>query len=358
MFWYNRDMPVLDKNLLLEMSPDIRDHFPFAEIRPSQEAILKTIEQAHREDKKFIIVEAPTGGGKCFAPNTPILMYDGTIKNVENVRIGDLLMGPDSRPRRVVSLSHGFDEMYDVTPVKGDKYIVNSQHILSLKFTKGFKVKGTYANNQKSQVPYYRKHNIKIGPEVDIDIPLLDYLSLSKNQKHILKGYRTGVGFPPQAVAVNPYFLGLWLGDGSQDAPEVASAEPEIAAFLFSYAEQLGLQITPYFHNNCGAYYLSTGSPNNKNPLLDALRGLGVINNKHIPQVYKSNSRESRLQLLAGLIDSDGHHIVHGGYDFVFKARQLAEDVAYLCRSLGFASYTKPCKKTCTNAKGGPVVGD
>jgi hypothetical protein len=52
-------------------------------------------------------------------------MYDGLIKNVVDVCVGDLLMGPDSDPRTVLTLTHGFDEMYQVKPTKGDAYVVN-----------------------------------------------------------------------------------------------------------------------------------------------------------------------------------------------------------------------------------------
>ena len=73
------------------------------------------------------------GSGKCQAKGTPIMMSDGTIKLVEDIKIGDLLMGDDSKPRTVLSLAQGRDEMYDIIQEKGDKYTVNQEHILCLK---------------------------------------------------------------------------------------------------------------------------------------------------------------------------------------------------------------------------------
>src|SRR5208337_2782629 len=58
----------------------------------------------------------------------------------------------------------------------------------------------------------------------------------------------------------------------------------------------------------------------------------------------------------AGVVDSDGSR-VEGGYEFTLEIKRLAEDLTYLCRSLGFAAYMKPCEKTCTNGKNGPVTG-
>ena len=91
------------------------------------------------------------GSGKCHAKNTPIMMSDGTIKLVQNIEVGDLLMGDDSKPRKVQSLARGKDKMYDVIPVKGNKYTVNEEHILCLKAS-GFP-KFT-ANNHKSNYNY------------------------------------------------------------------------------------------------------------------------------------------------------------------------------------------------------------
>ena len=62
-------------------------------------------------------------------------MFNGKIKNVEDVKIGDKVMGDDSTVRNVFDLCHDFDEMYRINPTKGDSVIVNKKHILSLKYT-------------------------------------------------------------------------------------------------------------------------------------------------------------------------------------------------------------------------------
>lgn len=59
------------------------------------------------------------GSGKCHAKGTPIMMSDGNIKRIEDIEVGDLLMGDDSKPRKVL-LARGEDKMYDVIPVKGE----------------------------------------------------------------------------------------------------------------------------------------------------------------------------------------------------------------------------------------------
>ena len=113
------------------------------------------------------IICLPTGTGKCLAKGTKILMYNGTIKNVEDVIVGDLLMGDDSKPRKVLSLARGRENMYDIIPTKGDKYTVNESHILSLRVT------GIGKNNLTILDKKYRTGDI-------VDITVKDYLNVSK----------------------------------------------------------------------------------------------------------------------------------------------------------------------------------
>ena len=69
------------------------------------------------------------------AKGAKILMNNGSIKKVENIKVGEYLMGPDSKPREVKNLVTGKSEMYKITPSKGDSFVVNKHHILFLKAT-------------------------------------------------------------------------------------------------------------------------------------------------------------------------------------------------------------------------------
>ena len=232
----------------------------------------------------------PSGIGKCLAKGTPVLKYDGTIVPVEAIRVGDLLMGSDSCARRVLSLAHGVDEMYDVVPIKGNPYCVNKPHILSLKLTGGKR------------------------PIVNVSVE--DYLKKSKTFKGRAKTYRVGVEFPAQETPIDPYFLGLWLGDGDSDLQTITTEDSEVVNFLHVLAADPAVN--------------------------------GTVTDKHVPLLYRANSRDVRLKVLAGLMDSDGH-LINGCYDFVSKLEQLANDVTFLARSLGLAAYVHPVKKTCVN---------
>jgi len=80
------------------------------------------------------LLELPCGFGKCLGFGTLVLMFDGKLERVENIKVGDLLMGDDSMPRRVLSLARGREQMYKIKNLYGDKYVCNESHILSLKY--------------------------------------------------------------------------------------------------------------------------------------------------------------------------------------------------------------------------------
>lgn len=150
---------------------------------------------------KGLLLYHSVGTGKCHAKDTPILMYDGTIKIVQNVKIGDVLMGDDSTPRTVLTLARGTDEMYDIVPNEGDKYTVNSEHILVLKYD-------PLVENKEDEVilKQYESYEKDI-----IEIEVQDFLRLPPLLQKDLKGIRKGVEFKEKEVPEDPYFIGLHL---------------------------------------------------------------------------------------------------------------------------------------------------
>lgn len=319
---------------------------------------------------KGMLLFHSVGTGKCHAKDTPILMYDGSIKMVQDVNIGDLLMGDDSTPRKVLSLAQDKDEMYDIVPTKGDKYTVNSEHILCLRPTR----LGVKHIKQQTNLPYCAQYiNIDTGKvqaksfvtqkEANafldgihshnnvLEITVKDYLQLSKSSQKNLKGYRVGIEFPEKPIDFDPYIIGYWLGDGSKREPVISTADHEVIDYFNMILPHYNLQLnhqSKYDYRISGIVENQIRFKSGTNAMLNVLRSNNLINNKHIPSLYKCNSRKVRLELLAGLIDSDGHADQCKNYDIIQKSKTLAYDIVYLCRSLGFAAYMKECKKSCT----------
>ncbi|WP_457597652.1 replicative DNA helicase [Hydrogenimonas sp.] len=268
----------------------------------------------------LVIIAARPSMGKCLGKGTKVLMYDGTLKKVEDVRVGDLLMGDDSTPRRVLSLARGREMMYWVRQNKGIDYRVNESHILSLK---------------RSRNEGGHRHG-----EV-LNISVKEYLQKSDKFKSNYKGYKVAVEFPEKEVPVDPYFLGIWLGDGRSEDVRIATEDREVVEYLEKYAAKLGLTLQIYAaEGKCPIYGITNGrhvDPHGAFSLQRALRRLGLFQAKRIPRLYLANSREIRLRLLAGLVDSDGYyddkyHVV----EITQKSRELAEDIKFLADSLGF----------------------
>lgn len=290
-------------------------------LRPYQQEALSSIP----ERGSFLICMA-TGLGKCFRKGTPVLMYDGSIKPVENIHEGELVMGHDSQPRRVTGLAHGHDQMYTITPAKGMPYTVNSEHILSLKISGG---KGRVSDSLGR----------KFKTDDVCNISVVDYLRCSNTFKHRAKGWRTGVSFCSQEITIPPYVLGLWLADGHSRTTAITTMDTEIVEAMNDYCTANNLIMRPAKYQNSGKAitYLINGNYNNV--FLSALRGYDLLQNKHIPQQYLVNSRTTRLELLAGLIDGDGY-LMDNTFEIATSKIVMREGILFLARSLGFASYS------------------
>lgn len=108
----------------------------------------------HTKKEQFVIW---TGSG-CHAAGTPIRMYDGTLKNVEDIEVLDKLMGDDYKPRIIKHLYGGKDKMYRVTQTDGMDYIVNGAHRLALKFT-GQQSINYNENKNRYEIKWYEAHD-------------------------------------------------------------------------------------------------------------------------------------------------------------------------------------------------------
>lgn len=135
-------------------------------LRPTQQIPVNAVIRDCQDPLKMgALLCLSCGEGKCLGYNTDILMYDGSITKVQDVRIGDQLMGDDSTPRNVLSLARGRQEMYKVTLENGDSFVANKNHILSVMF-----------NHKKKKI---------------FNISIKDYLKFTPNLKSKLYSVKT-----------------------------------------------------------------------------------------------------------------------------------------------------------------------
>lgn len=195
--------------------------------------------------QNLLLIHAP-GLGKCHGINTPILMHSGEIKMVQDIQVGESLMGDDSTPRMVLSLARGQDILYDIIQSNGDTYRVNQEHILVL----------------------------KRGVDV-IEISVKDYIQLSPDSKKLLKGYKAPIQFNHSVLPnIDAYTMGKLIAENET----VIAKDSELLNILNEY-NCLTETETPYKYR------------------------------VNIPRNYLVNSRENQLELLRGLLEKESPHV-------------------------------------------------
>lgn len=284
-------------------------------------------------------VAIPSGHG-CFGKGTEVLMFDGSIKRVEDVVVGDVLMGDDNKPRKVLDLKRGRERLYKFEFMDarngGTEHIYNESHTMCLVATQthGLQEKGDFA-----------------------EITVKDWLNWSDRKKRTHAIYRRSCDFDKKFLHVPPYILGIWLGDGSSNGRGITNPDQEIIDELNVFCESEGCSTA----NDGNIYHSIRGRRHavGENAFFDGLKHYGLINNKHIPFDYLTSCRDDRLNLLAGLLDTDGYLNNPGGmvFEITQKSETLANQIVFLARSLGFHSSVKRKIKNC-HYKGQKIPGE
>ena len=337
MVWMQEELTRLESNIELNETTMVED---LPKIIEDIENRMKGKTEAGLMSSTFPSVNKATGGimstdyvvifgnykqGKCHGRGTKIMLHNGTTKNVEDISINDLIMGDDGTPRKILKQANGKGELFKVTLRGGETYTVNGEHILCLK--------------------KYGRNGIKKT------IRVYDYIKQNNTFKKEHYMYRPEcLKLDEKQVLIEPYFLGLWLGDGNSAEVRISTLDAEIINYLDGYSKRLGLKLVKSRHTSgCGSYGITKGK-NGGNTKAFCLKGLmklyDLIDNKHIPKDYLINSEKNRMLLLAGLIDSDGYlndkNIPQKtSYIFCNNNEVLIDNVVYLCRSLGFSANKK-----------------
>jgi hypothetical protein len=339
----------------------------------------------------------------CFAKGTSVLLWNGKTKMVEDINIGDKLVGTDGSMRMVKDITNGDDKLYTVNQTKGKPYTVNSKHTLLLKPTyyKKILINETYIKvfwfnrtlmTFKSKKLYYTTDNyneiltqanqiIENIDESAVRILVDKYLKLSDTIKKRLYGFKSkNICWKAQTVEIDPYILGSWLGDGYSDGSGISGNDTEVIQKWMEWAMANDGEIVhsnPYrfsvrrkgagykrgaigSETDCpvcvktkfslcetNVNYESAVKPRNSTcPLKDILKKYNLLHNKHIPESYLMNERSIRLKLLAGIVDTDGCLTNDGKRITIIQVNKLlSEQICTLARSLGFVVNMRNIKK-------------
>jgi DNA topoisomerase-2 len=363
-------------------------------------------------------------GSKCPAKGTLIPSWDGEMKRIENYSVGDRVIGDDGRPRTILSTTQGTGRLFKISQERGQPYVVNEHHTLTLKMQDHKRIfwnsaKGGWtvlwwdraSNNIKAMSTsgyrptitcpeckeelhsdmkrHYRRQHKDIAfprqqrkgptttptltPDIEkarkeledfvasipddntLDISLTDYMQLPPSTQNRLSGFKTQcVQWPSRHVELDPYVLGLWLGDGNSNGNGFAifaKKDPEILCYLQRWGETHDATFSQVAtkREHPVAYSIRI-----KAPLKKILNRYGLVNNKRIPKEYLINSSEVRLKVLAGLIDTDGTADRDGTRISItqwMNHTELINDIEFLVQSLGMACH-RSIKNTTWTYKG------
>ncbi|KLP08918.1 putative Chitin Synthase 1 (chs-1) [Fusarium fujikuroi] len=194
-----------------------------------------------------------------------------------------------------------------------------------------------------------------------------------------LRLYRAPLRFVPHPgpevpLPVDPYWLGLWLGDGKKASPEIISTDPEVKLYMEAYVDRLNsvrpegsdlLRVSEYVRKagesfilndktitktvDCFTWGIKSPLTNTViNPVRTGLKDLELLGDKSggIPDIYMNANEDTRLAVLAGLIESDGwiqnRMSMYGFAQTTFEHKKIVDDAHKLALSCGIH---------CTNIK-------
>lgn len=254
---------------------------------------------AHGEIRK-LIVSVPPQHGKALQVDTPVLTTKGWKRHGDLV-VGDYVFGDDGKPKMVVWNSGAYD-----------------WHTMNISFSDGF---GIVAAHEHLWKIYHDDHKGRVEEIKETQ----EIFKRRDCRKPFIKA-DCGIDMPERDLPIDPYLLGYWLGDGYSANGYICSGAEDAWNL-----EQFG----KVRREKDGYYIVKIDGLSRK------LRHNGLLHNKHIPIEYLLSSREQRMALLRGLMDTDGCvNKGRGRCEFTQKKGQLAEDVYVLLRSLGY----KPTK--------------
>jgi replicative DNA helicase len=208
---------------------------------------------------------SPAGSGKCLGYGTEILMFDGSTKEVQDIKVGDKLMGWDSKPRNVLSTTKGKEELIKIIPNKGEPWVCNKSHILSV-------------------IETGKWNNTHLPNSYDIeDINVMEFHNkTTRNQKKLFK---VPLDWDYKKVLIPPYWLGYWLGDGVAKTTGITCCDEDakiLVPYLEQYAKVLNMEVVRYEDKREGksvSVYSITKISKNKhiNKLKEALKYYNIL---------------------------------------------------------------------------------
>jgi phosphate starvation-inducible protein PhoH and related proteins len=268
--------------------------------------------------------------GRAQPLSAPVLTPSG-FTPIGSLRVGDLVVGSNGQPTPVLGVyPQGRKPVFRLSTQDGASTLCCAEHLWHVATAsdrrRGKPGRVLETREMIGQLRSFHRHRF--------ELPLVS----------------APVEFEPREVPIDPYALGLLLGDGcltTTSTPTFSTADPELACALEDALDGIELRRKGEVDYTLRHEHGHRGGVIVANPVTEALRELGLAgtrsNTKFIPRIYLHNTSAVRLNLLQGLLDTDGGPVTQRGrtcrIQYTTCSEALRDDVVYLVRSLGGIAY-------------------
>ena len=277
-------------------------------------AICEHLEAVFEGKISRLLINIPPRHMKLLADNTVVPTPTG-IKKHGDLKVGDLVFSPSGKPVKVIKVSAKALADHEITFTNGETIKCNGDHLWTVYDKWAFKWK-------------------------TVDTTYLFNARKSKTENRFAIPDCKTLQFPARKLPLHPYVLGCWLGDGSS------------SKICITHDIKKGKHIDKIVSLGYGISAVCKGSKPttvstyfSRNISIEKFKKLNLYKNKHIPEVYLTSSKSQRLELLAGLIDTDGCVGKKSGRVRIITIKpEFAKQVLRLVSSLGFNGYINRLK--------------
>ena len=280
-------------------------------------AIADHLEAMTNNEFSNLVINIPPGCMKLCADSTIVPTPSGYLRHGD-LAPGDFVFGPDGLPTEILAISEKAPANYRVSFSNGEAVECNGEHLWTVYDKYNLRREVTLSVNEliaRGSISYMEK-----GGKLRYRFALPDRSPLQHLRKNLI---------------LDPYFFGCWLGDGRSSGTDITH-DIEDHQHIDKIVSR-GMFVSKVWMGAGRTAHTSFA----KQGVRQALRGMGVLNNKRIAEGYLLASLGQRLELLAGIIDTDGSvDQKRGRVSIVSCSDNLAQDIVRLVNSVGARPHT------------------
>ena len=265
-------------------------------------------------DRAYVVALGDLQLGKALADDTPVLTPSGWV-NHGDLRPGMQVYGQHGKPVNITAVTGSTDQrLYDVVLRDGSRIRATGDH--------------RWTGTRRMHPAGYRSGG-PVWEDREMTITTDEIAEMIKQSCYAVRPFQVLASDPiemPEAdLPIDPYTLGLWLGDGNRRTGIITTnaADREQVAHL-------GHMVSSCTHDNVYGFRVPG--------LTRALKDAGLQSNKHVPEAYLSGSVDQRLALVQGLMDTDGTCSADGGCSFTNTNEQVVDALEHILHTLGIRS--------------------